>query len=253
MNTRTLFFLTLLLSGLKVQSSDFYRLDEALPNTIDIVSIAPVFDFDGDGCLPSAGISRSGQQNGGLNPVGSITGSCRATHFLESSNTMHRHTCKDNGGHQYCAHFFSLYFEKDQIFSFFIANGHRHDWEHVAIWTKNGDITHGSYSAHGNLYTKPANQLPFQGEHLKIVYHKDGVGTHAFRFAKDNEVAENIYGYFVTPLITSWYQLEGTTLNNSQMRQRLNNYNYGSATLPIKDSNFLGNVNEARPNSYPKF
>src|SRR5262245_61754359 len=60
-------------------ANDFPRLDEALPLTIDISSNDPVFDFDTDGCLPSAGISRSGQQNGGLKPTGSITGGCRAS------------------------------------------------------------------------------------------------------------------------------------------------------------------------------
>ena len=234
-------------------ASDFYRLDQALPANVDVASIAPVFDFDGDGCLPSAGISRSGQQNAGLRPTGNITGDCRSFDFLESSNTMHRHACETINGNVYCGHFFSLYFEKDQIFSFFIANGHRHDWEHAAVWATNGIVTHGSYSAHGDLYTKPASQLPFQNGHLKIVYHKDGPGTHAFRFAKNNEVAENPYGNFVTPLIASWYEVEGDGIGNGGMRNRLNRYDYGSATLPIKDNKFLNNLNIARPSGYPLF
>src|SRR5690242_376239 len=40
-------------------ADNFARLDEALPTTVDISGTSPVFDFDTDGCLPSAGISRA--------------------------------------------------------------------------------------------------------------------------------------------------------------------------------------------------
>src|SRR5262245_11938018 len=97
------------------RANDFPRLDEALPLTIDISATYPVFDFDGDGCLPSAGVSRAGQQNGGLKPTGSITGGCRASHFLDLSNTLHRHACVTSGPDTYCGHFYALYFLKDQV------------------------------------------------------------------------------------------------------------------------------------------
>ncbi len=233
-------------------AADFAKLDQALPSNGIINNLEPVFDFDGDGCLPSAGISRFGEQNPGLKTSGKITGDCRSGNFLLTSNTLHRYVCKTSSGNQYCAHFYALYFEKDQLFDY-IGGGHRHDWEHAAIWTKNGVVTHGSYSAHGDLFTKPASELPFQGKHLKIVYHKDGVTTHALRFAKSNEVAENPYGSFLTPTITSWYQLTGDGLTNQQMRNRLNSYDYGSASIPMKDSNFLNNVNSNLPSGYPSF
>ena len=96
-------------------ADDFFRLDEALPANVDIRATYPVFDFDTDGCLPSAGISRLGQQNGGLNPSGSITGGCRSGSFLDTSNTLHRHACIVSGGDTYCGHFYALYFLKDQV------------------------------------------------------------------------------------------------------------------------------------------
>lgn len=244
------FFLALL--ALNTHAADFAKLDEALPTNGIINNLEPVFDFDGDGCLPSAGISRLGEKNPGLKTSGKITGDCRSGNFLLTSNTLHRYVCKTTSGNQYCAHFYALYFEKDQLFDYF-GGGHRHDWEHAAVWTKNGVVTHGSYSAHGDLFTKPASELPFQGKHLKIVYHKDGITTHALRFAKSNEVAENPYGAFLTPTITSWYQLTGDGLNNQAMRNRLNSYDYGSATIPMKDSNFLNNVNSNLPSGYPSF
>jgi hypothetical protein len=95
----------------------------------------------------------------------------------------------------YCGHFYALYFEAN--FSTF--GGHRHDWEYAAIWTKNGAITHGSVSVHGDLHTKAASDLPFENGHMKVVYHQDGLGTHAMRFADRNEMAENLYYTFRTP------------------------------------------------------
>ncbi|MFE8073370.1 NPP1 family protein [Marinobacteraceae bacterium S3BR75-40.1] len=245
-------FIVLLTTAQPALAEDFAKLDQALPTNGVINNTQPVFDFDGDGCLPSAGISRWGKQNGGLKTSGKITGDCRSGNFLLTSNTMHRYVCKTSGGDQYCGHIYALYFEKDQVFDY-LGGGHRHDWEHAAVWTKNGVVTHGSYSAHGGQTTKPASELPFQNGHLKIVYHKDGLLTHAFRFAKSNEYAENPYGAFLTPTIVSWYAMVGDGLSNAEMRARLNSFDYGSANLPIKDSNFLNNINAGKPAGYPTF
>jgi hypothetical protein len=237
-------------SGL-AQADLFFSLDAAWPSTINISAHHPVFDFDGDGCLPSAGISRGGAQNGGLKPSGSITGGCRVTHFLDSSNTLHRHACIAAGGSTYCGHFYALYMLKDQATA--LGGGHRHDWEYAAVWTVDGAVTHGGYSAHGKLINQPVANLPMQAGHLKIVYHKDGVLTHAMRFAKPDEVAENPYGQFVTPPIVSWYELVGDGISNEAMRAKLNTFNYGSATIPLRDSNFLSNLNTYKPAGYPAF
>ncbi|GAA0764790.1 NPP1 family protein [Ideonella azotifigens] len=232
-------------------ADDFAKLDEALPSTENVLATYPVFDFDTDGCLPSAGISRAGVQNGGLKPTGSITGNCRSSNFLDSSNTLHRHACLTTGGNTYCGHFYALYFEKDQTTA--LGGGHRHDWEHAAVWTTNGIVTHGGYSAHGDLYNKPVAEIAMQGNHVKIIYHKDGGLTHAMRFASATEPAENPYGQFVTPTITSWYELHGDGIDNATMRSKLNSFDYGSATIPLKDSNFLGNLNTYKPSGYPTF
>lgn len=233
-------------------ASDFPRLDEALPANGIIPGTEPVFDFDGDSCLPSAGISRTGEQNGGLRTAGSLTGGCRSSDFLNTSNTLHRFACEDSRNSTFCAHFYSLYFEKDQVSNGF-GGGHRHDWEHVVIWTQDGVVTHGSYSAHGELTTREAANIPHQGTHLKFVYHKDGALTHAMRFAQTNEIAENPYDTFVTPAIISWYEFSGDGVSNIEMRNRLNRYDYGSANVPLKDSNFLSNINEYKPSDYPEF
>lgn len=233
-------------------AEDFAKLDEALPSDVDALAIAPVFDFDGDGCLPSAGISRDGEMNAGLNTSGGISGGCRSSNFLDTSNTMHRHACVVQAGSEYCAHVYALYFEKDQILDG-IGFGHRHDWEYAAIWTRDGVITHGSYSAHGDLFTDVAENLPFDDGHLKVVYHKDGLSTHAMRFAAADEPPENPYGAFVTPTIASWFELHGDGIGNAAMRELLTGFDYGSANLPLIDTNFISDINAFRPASYPAF
>ncbi|WP_073584483.1 NPP1 family protein [Vibrio quintilis] len=45
-------------------------IDHSNPRYVKAGWFAPDFDFDKDGCLPDAGISRGGRQNGGLKPTG---------------------------------------------------------------------------------------------------------------------------------------------------------------------------------------
>jgi hypothetical protein len=249
----SVFTLGLFASSATLSAADYPALDEGPPllANLSFSAITPLFDFDGDGCLPSAGISRFGEQNGGLKPTGNITGGCRRVDFLNYSNTLHRYACKVSNNINYCGHFFSLYFLKDQATAF--GGGHRHDWEHVAIWTQNGAITHAGYSAHGDLFNSPAAQLASDNGHVKFIYHKDGVLTHAMRFASSTEAAENPYGRFVLPKVTSWWAVKGASVDNAGMRSLLNSFNYGSANIPVKDSSFLTNLNTYRPSGYPAF
>ncbi|TMW58378.1 hypothetical protein Poli38472_009937 [Pythium oligandrum] len=236
-----------------VHADDFPKLDEAMPRNIDIRSITPMIDTDTDSCLPSAMVSRTGAQNAGLDPEwASLVKGCRNNDFMNLSNTYHRYVCQNNNGNQYCAHLFAYYFLKDQSVNL-IPSGHKNDLEQVAVWTINGRVSHGSYSAHGKMYNKAASEIPTQDGHLKFVYHKDGGSTHCFRFAGNNEFAENPAGTFVTPTVVSWYTMKGDGIDNGGLRDRMNNYNYGSATMPIKDSTFLNNVNTYKPAEFPVF
>ncbi|KHN54647.1 NPP1 family protein [Pectobacterium fontis] len=252
---KTILAVSILCISSSAYADNFPKLDKALPSGIDATTIAPIFDFDKDSCLPSAGISRGGAQNRGLKPTGGLTGGCRWSTFTDMSNTLHRYACIDSAGARYCGHFYALYFQKDQILNKLpgIGTGHKHDWEQVAVWTRNGTVTHGSFSAHGKMTTELASKLEKQDKHLKFVYHKDGVLTHAFRFAKKNEQAENPLGKFVTPDIISWYSMVGDGISNEELRHRLNTFDYGSASIPLKDSNFLTNLNKNRPGGYPEF
>ncbi len=242
---------SLLVASLSAHADNFSKLDEAYPADVSISNLYPVFDFDTDGCLPSAGLSRTGAKNGGLSPTGSIAGGCRSSTFLDTSNTLHRYACVVSDGDTYCGHFFALYFLKDQITS--LGGGHRHDWEYAAVWTTNGIITHGGYSQHGDLINGAAADIPFENGHLKIVYQKESGSTHSMRFAKSDETAENPYGTFVSPTIISWYTMTGDDVDNATLRSDLNTYDYGSAIVPTKDSSFLDSLNTYKPSGYPTF
>lgn len=253
MKKRALIYTLLVLSTSTVYADEFQKLSEALPSKISILGYEPIFDFDGDGCYPAAGISRAGNQNPGLKTSGAVNGHCHDAGFLDTSNTLHRYACINGSGGTYCAQVYDMYFEKDQAVAGSGLGGHKHDWETVAIWTLNGNITHASYSSHGKMYSKPFDQVARDGNHVKFVYHKDGGLTHCFRFASSSEPPENHYKRWVTPTITSWYELSGDSLSNQTMRNKLNSFNYGSASIKVKDGSYLTFLNDWKPSNYPTF
>ena len=209
------------------------RLAEGLS---DNASSEPSFSLLKLGCRPHGpAVCR------GLSKNRRLAAGCRSATFLDTSNTLHRHACARRGGDIYCGHFYAPYFLKDQISA--LGGGHRCDWEHAAIWTKTGVVTHGGYSAHGKLYNQEIGALDQQDGHMKIGYHKDGALTHCMRFAKAGEVAENAYGQFVTPDIISWQVLWGDGRSNAQMRAKLDAFDYGSGVIPMRDDTFIGNLN----------
>ncbi|MGF1860592.1 NPP1 family protein [Photobacterium profundum] len=245
---------TLLNFLFSVHAAEFKKKDVAIPDDRHgdfIKNYAPVFDFDNDGCYPASGISRDGKQNPGLKTSGAINGNCHDDGFLDISNTYVRYACNIDNGNEYCGYFFALYFEKDQTVHG--CCGHTHDWEYVALWTENSLITHAANSAHGKLYNKPYSEVPKEGNRAKFVYHKEGPSTHSMRFAKDNEEAENHYLRFLTPDIVTWFEMSGDTVNNMEMRTLLNQFDYGSADLPINEEWFLNNLNKYKPNNYSQF
>lgn len=254
----------LVLSGLLAASAawadtSFVKLDAAAGS--EASNWAAVFDFDGDGCLPSPAISRAGVQNPGLNKTGDVTGNCRGDDQLSNSNTYYRQQCVQEGADRYCVNMYALYFMKDQV-SNGLSAGHKHDFEFALVWLKNGALTDASYSHHGKVTTKGKSELPFNDaleHHVKFVYHKDDAhgGTHAMRFAKPDEYAENPSKQWVTPTLVDWYQMQGAganavTITNLQMRQKLNKFDYGKANCSVNDGNFKSEITKAVPNAYPK-
>lgn len=201
----------------------------------------PQFDMDTDSCDPSVAIGQNGVINDGLDPsnFGVDVDNCTRSDFLKHSNLYHRGVCSFDG--QYCGHIFGFYAEKDETGAPFELGSHRHDWEHVMLWTTNGKMTHFGVSGHGGYKVRKAEDVPKWRTHPKVVYHKDNIRTHAMRFAKSNEVAENPYGRFVTPPIVSWFTMSSSSQTNNQLRTKLSQHDFGSAHMDIKDGSNVSN------------
>jgi hypothetical protein len=235
---------------------------EALPgsNFFDAHKWAPVFDFDTDSPYPSPAISPEGVVNKGLKIGGSITGECRDPEQLINSNTYHRSASIYKDGNLYTVHMYALYFQKDQKGHGAPGKGttgHRHDWEFALVWTKNGQLTHASTSAHGKVYTDPRSRLPVEADRpdtVKVVYHKEGGQTHAFRFAKKNETAENHLRRWVTPTLVNWHTMTGNGVSNHQLRETLNRHDFINANCSVADKNFFREIAKNPPatEGYPK-
>ncbi|KAL4722186.1 hypothetical protein ACLX1H_010962 [Fusarium chlamydosporum] len=105
----------------------------------------PLVDFDMDGCYNTAAIDPSGRTNPGKGATASPQGRCRDKVQLENANVHSRSRC-NNG---YCAIMYEYYFEKDQSIGFSFLAGHRHDWENVVMFIKDGKIVRVAPAWHG--------------------------------------------------------------------------------------------------------
>jgi hypothetical protein len=234
---------------------------EKLPETAtdEAKKLAVVFDFDTDSCYPSLAVSAKGEMNGGLKPTGDVVGECREKEQLENSNTYYRKASITKDGVEYSVHMYALYFKKDQWASVSpIGAGHRHEWEFALVWAKNGEITHASTSAHGKVSTEEKAKLNFddgKGNSVKVVYHKDGVGTHCFRFAKEDEKgddkAENELKHWITPTLVDWDTMKSDAVSNDELRKKFNEHNFGDANCSFNDNNFPNEIAKNPPKGYP--
>jgi hypothetical protein len=212
-----------------------------LPGNADVLERTwqPAYDYDTDGCYPTPAIGPTGTVNGGLKPTGSLSGDCHDNADLDNTNGYSRYRC-NNG---WCAIAYGLYFEKDQALANSSIGGHRHDWEHVVVWVQNNQAVYVSTSAHGGFSVYPASSVRWEGTHPKVVYHKDGASTHAFRLAgSGDEPPENGYGVWQYPSLVGWNGYPSTAI-----RDTLSNYDFGSANFGLKDGNFATTLSRAMP------
>ncbi|MFJ8825075.1 NPP1 family protein [Streptomyces sp. NPDC102467] len=216
----------------------------ALPANADATeqTYQPAFDYDTDGCYPTPAIGPDGTVNGGLNPSGALNGQCRDASDLDNTNGYARSKC-NNG---WCAVMYGLYFEKDQAVAGSGLGGHRNDWEHVVVWVHDGQAAYVATSAHGAFKIYPRDQIRWDGTHPKVVYHKDGIGTHCFRPANSHdEPPENHRGTWQFPTLVGWNGYP------AGLRDKLSAYDFGSATFGLKDGNFAGHLAAALPSGVP--
>ncbi|WP_420000633.1 NPP1 family protein [Streptomyces boninensis] len=203
----------------------------------------PAYDYDTDGCYPTPAIGPDGTVSPGLNPGGTVSGGCHDAADLANTNGYSRAKC-NNG---WCAILYGLYFEKDQAVWGSGLGGHKHDWEHVVVWVKDGGTAeYVATSAHGDFTIHPRDQIRWDGTHPKVVYHKDGIGTHAFRRANANdEPPENHRGTWQFPALIGWNGYP------PGLRDKLAAHDFGSAHFGLKDGSFAGHLTKAKPAAIP--
>jgi hypothetical protein len=215
-----------------------------LPQNADSLELtfSPAYDYDGDGCYTTAAISPDGTLNPGLKLGGDVNGHCHDMAQLDAANTYSREKC-NNG---WCAVVYASYFEKDQATLGPAAIGHTHDWEHVVVWTSDNQVQYVSVSQHSGYQVEPASEIRFDGTHPKVVYHKDGVSTHCFRFANANDdPPENATGAWFYPPLVGWNGYP------AGLRDKLMNADFGSATIKINDARFDDALANSEPSGIP--
>lgn len=217
---------------------------QLLPQNADGLeqTFSPAYDYDTDGCYATAAIGADGTINPGLPLGGAVNGHCHDAAQLANANTYSREKCNND----WCAVVYASYFEKDQATPGPIAIGHTHDWEHVVVWIHDNQVQYVSVSQHSGYQIAAASAVRFDGTHPKVVYHKDGLSTHCFRFANDNdEPPENATGGWFYPRLVGW---EGYPAG---FRDKLMNADFGEATIKIKDGAFEDALANAKPSDVP--
>ncbi|MFG3343999.1 NPP1 family protein [Streptomyces sp. NPDC048018] len=205
-------------------------------------TFAPAYDFDTDGCYMTAAIGADGTLNPGLKLGGDVNGRCHDPAQLAAANSYSRSKC-NNG---WCAVMYAGYYEKDQATLGPLALGHTHDWEHVVVWINAGEVKYVSVSQHSGYQIAARSAIRFDGTHPKIVYHKDGISTHCYRFANatDDRIENSTGGWFY-PRLVGWNGYP------AGLRDKLTGADFGSATLKIRDSDFSSHLSRSLPSGIP--
>ncbi|OTB06780.1 hypothetical protein M426DRAFT_318490 [Hypoxylon sp. CI-4A] len=215
---------------------------QALPEnaTANDKKFQPAMDFDTDGCYNTPAIGPDGTINPGLDHENTgLSEDCHDLSDLQNNNVYSRARC-NNG---WCAYLYDYYFEKDvALANIPLDPGHRNDWEHIVVWVQDDEVKVVAVSQHGDYQIKSAADVRFDGTHPKTIYNKDGISTHNFRFAnEDDENIENDTGaWFYGPLISY------NGFPSTDLRDKLVAYDFGSASIAFKDGSFEGQLEKAR-------
>ncbi|KAK3988711.1 necrosis inducing protein [Cladorrhinum sp. PSN332] len=199
------------------------------------IKFQPFLDFDGDACYNTAAIDKDGRSlNEGIETNGGGSSSMCRGGRLGRSQAYVRQRCN----HYWCAYLYGYYFEKDEGLA---AGGHKHDWEHVIVWTLHDKAFFVSWSAHGNYETSHWTGVEWEGDHPKIVYHRGGGLSHSFRKAKKGEAPENETG--------KWHQAPLISLERMDcgFNRNLLNHNWGGAHPDLRRDRFGNALNRACP------
>ncbi|MFE7751946.1 NPP1 family protein [Streptomyces sp. NPDC057428] len=214
----------------------------ALPQnaTANDLKWAPAVDYDTNSCYNVPAIGPDGAISQGLDHNNTTSSAdCHDQSDLDNTNAYSRERC--NSG--WCVYLYDYYFEKDvAVENVADAGGHVHDWEHIAVWVKDDQAQYVGTSAHGAYDVRPAGEVRWEGTHPKVVYHKDGGSTHAFRFANaDDDPPENFYHDWRRPALVSYNGFP------SGLRDKLYGADFDHATMGTRDSAFPYDLAKAIP------
>ena len=206
------------------------------------LKFAPQFDFDSDGCYAAAAVSKDNVANPGLEISTGYTKWGRNSDGLRQANTyVQRWVTKGANGDKYEFIMYALYFQKDVANEIIDKWSHKHDWEYVGVWLKNGKQEYAHCSAHSD-----AGERKQMSSRVRAVYHKDNVRTHGMRFAgKDEKDAENDLKEWFTPKILEWEYVPQPTRNILWNKE-----NWGHANFPIRDE--ADEIDKYAPAGWPK-
>ncbi|KAK1973321.1 necrosis inducing protein [Colletotrichum cereale] len=197
----------------------------------------PAMDYDTDSCYNSPAIDQYGKLNYGMDVCYAWTteGYCRDEWDLDNMNVYSRARC-NNG---WCAYMYAYYFEKDQIS---LCLGHQHDWEHVVVFVQDGVPKFVSISVHGQYERRKWEDIYKQGTHPRIVYHKDGMSSHALRFAKPKDaIPENHWNSLILGDLVGWNGFPSTAI-----RDKMTTHSWGDkAKMDFTDLRFKGALGRA--------
>lgn len=176
------------------------------------------------GCVPFPAVDQQGNTNAGLQTSGSPNGNCSS-----STGQVYSRSAWHNG---VWAIMYAWYFPKDSPSS---GLGHRHDWEGIVVWVdnpaaQNPQILSIAYSGHGQFTNVAPNNTNLNGTNPLISYNSTWPLNHELG------VTGTVGG--MQPLI-GWDDL------TSAARDALNTTDFGSANVPLNDSNFTNNLNKA--------
>ncbi|OHE97035.1 necrosis inducing protein [Colletotrichum orchidophilum] len=175
-----------------------------------------------NGCVPYPAVNAAGDTSGGLAPTGSPEGGCSS-----STGQVYARGATYNGAF---AIMYSYYMPKDSPST---GLGHRHEWENAVVWlsaaTDSATVLGVSVSAHGEYDTKTSG-IDFTGNSPRIGYRSIWPVNHQMIFT--SEVGDQ------QPLI-AWESLTPAA------RTALENTDFGSANVPMKEANFDDNLGKA--------
>lgn len=126
--------------------------------------------------------------------------------------------------------------------------GHKHDWENIVVFTQGDTVVRVAPSCHGG-YDGASNSFPLSGSNPQLVYHKDGAGTHCFRFANDDDIAnpENSFGVFYRSPVVGWDSWPSTDLRDSMLSA------WSGGVGPKLDDEFTDSLTAAAGDGVPGF